>query len=114
MVLQPKAFYTVNFVGSILPRRDLPDRKAYCRAMLTFFAPGGWQTRLDLCSHNESWESVFDGIAFTDAHQSVMHNMHVLYECRDAQDDYAAQRRTEGKRKFMALFMDDDDIDELD
>ncbi len=91
--LQAGLKYVINFTGGVLPRRDRGDRELYCATMLVLFAPGGWRTGSDLLRGCSSWSEAFDGTAFYSQHVVVMKNMNVLYECADARDDYASQRR---------------------
>ena len=85
--------YVLNFVGPVLPRKDVGDRNMYCKTMLVFFKPGGWRVGTDLSTNYGSWEDVYDATIFDSAHVEIMRNMNVLYECLDARDDYAALRR---------------------
>ncbi|KZT08010.1 uncharacterized protein LAESUDRAFT_607270, partial [Laetiporus sulphureus 93-53] len=82
--------YVLHFLGKPLPRHDKGDRESYCQSMLTFFNPGGWHTGSDLKTVEQNWESVFNQTVFSTDHVRVMANMNVLYECRDARDDFAA------------------------
>ena len=86
----------LNFVGRQLPHRDKGDREEYCFTMLVLFAPSGWRTGRDLKQDGETWTSAFNRATFTEHHVRVMQNMNVLYECLDARDDFAANRRNEG------------------
>lgn len=95
-VKHPSAAYVLNFVGKALPRPDKGDHDEYCATMLAFFAPGGWRTGRDLRVLAENWCTVYDATVFDSAHIQVMKNMNVLYECQDARDDYAAERRAAG------------------
>lgn len=88
--------YVLNFVGRALPRPDKGDREEYCLTMLVFFHPRGWRTGLDLKSPEQSWADAFAATTFSPQSMQIMKNMNVLYECHDARDDYAAQRRTDG------------------
>ncbi|KAI0788947.1 hypothetical protein BC629DRAFT_1440144 [Irpex lacteus] len=47
--------------------------------------------------------------------QEIMKNFNLRYECRDARDDYAAQRRAQGKGMgTWPMSMDDDVLDDMD
>ncbi len=113
-LLKTEHSFILNFAGSVLPRKDCGDREAYCRAMMTFFSPGGWRVGTDLRSSSETWDAAFERTNFSAFHLSLMKNMNVLYECQDARDDFSALRRAEGKRKYLAMFLQDDTVDELD
>ncbi|KAI0087678.1 hypothetical protein BDY19DRAFT_866070, partial [Irpex rosettiformis] len=80
--------YVINFIGPVLPRRDRGDREIYCRTMLTLFAP--WRTGLELRAADQSWNQSFGSFQFLPHYVSMMNNMNVLYECRDASHDFAA------------------------
>ena len=45
---------------------------------------------------DEAWDCAFGRMQFESRHQKIMGNTNVLYECRDARDDFAAQRRLDG------------------
>ncbi|KAH9925079.1 hypothetical protein B0H21DRAFT_814747, partial [Amylocystis lapponica] len=89
-VLDRHQWFVLDFLGGRLPRRDKGDREVYCRTMLVIFRPGGWRRGEDLKTPHDTWESVFDSTVFADDHIAVMANMNVLYECKDARDDFAA------------------------
>ncbi|KAL1944336.1 hypothetical protein VTO73DRAFT_3521 [Trametes versicolor] len=79
-----------------LPRPDKGDREEYCRTMLVLFHPRGWRSGLDLKTPDQTWSDAFAAVTFSSGTLQIMKNMNVLYECHDARDDYAAQRRTDG------------------
>lgn len=86
----------LNFVGGTLPRPDRGDREEYCFTMLVFFRPSGWRTGTDLLGDATTFTEAFQRTNFLPEHTQLMKNMNLLYECLDARDDYAAQRRAEG------------------
>ena len=57
--------------------------------MLTLFKP--WQTRRTLKLKSESWDEAFTTCTFSSEHCKIMDNLHIKYECQDAQDDFHAQ-----------------------
>ncbi|OBZ73064.1 ATP-dependent DNA helicase PIF1 [Grifola frondosa] len=65
--------------------------------MLVLFNPTGWRSGTDLRAENATWEKTFEHTEFEPQHVKVMQNMNVLYECLDARDDFAAQRRAAGE-----------------
>lgn len=87
--------YTLNFVGGALPRPDKGDRELYCLTMLILFYPTGWRTAKQLRGTANSWSEVFQNTTFSEKHIQIMKNLNVLNECKDARDDFAAQRRAE-------------------
>ncbi|EPS93696.1 hypothetical protein FOMPIDRAFT_1085568, partial [Fomitopsis schrenkii] len=97
--------FTLNFVGPTLPRRDVGSRETYCRAMLTFFKPGGWRRGDDLLAGHASWENAFNDVDFAPEHVQIMKNMNVLYECLDARDDYSALRRAQEADQSFGSFL---------
>jgi hypothetical protein len=80
----------LTYLGPVLPRKDNGDIEFYCRTMLTLFCP--WRDGLNLRTDTQTWKEAFDAYPFSERHLRVMQNMNVLYECRDAAHDFAAQR----------------------
>ncbi|PBK90547.1 hypothetical protein ARMGADRAFT_1046901 [Armillaria gallica] len=57
-VLRPECERSVpNFVGGMLPRKDVGDHEYYCLTMLTLFRPWCWGK--DLKIENISWDTSF-------------------------------------------------------
>ena len=77
-----------NFSGASLPRRDAGDREYYCATMLTLFKP--WRSGASLKTAEQSWDDAFSAHSFATTQCQYMNNMHLKYECVDAQDDYHA------------------------
>ncbi|KAJ3556734.1 hypothetical protein NM688_g1860 [Phlebia brevispora] len=92
----------LNFVGGTLPRRDKGDHEEYCRTMMTIFALTGWRSSLELKGRDQSWEDAFASTSFTKHSLQVMANMNLMYECLDARDDFAAQRKAEERSQWLA------------
>lgn len=109
--LHPKSHLILNFIGSMLPRHDVGDREAYCRTMLTLFAPHGWRTGRELKSPDESWDEAFNRYEFSPSDVQIMKNMNLLYECQDSRDDYRMQR---ANAESLAHFLSPDVIAFLD
>ncbi|EPQ50472.1 hypothetical protein GLOTRDRAFT_25513, partial [Gloeophyllum trabeum ATCC 11539] len=86
-----------NFIGGSLPRRDEGDREFYCTTMMTLFHP--WRTGLDLKSKDQTWDDVFHAHNFTARQEQLMSYFNIQYECYDARDDYARQKK--GKNKAI-------------
>jgi hypothetical protein len=93
--LEDKFRFVLTYVGPILPRRDKGDNDKYCCIMLTFFCP--WRRGPDLRTNTKSWREAFDLYPFSDRHLRMMQNMNVLYECREAAHNFAAQRDMHNK-----------------
>ncbi|KAI0709393.1 hypothetical protein C8Q76DRAFT_626018, partial [Earliella scabrosa] len=75
-------------LGDRIPRcdRSLEEKNRWARAMLTLFWP--WRVPADLKDHDESWVDAYDRVAHTISpeHHSIIANMNVLAECKDARD----------------------------
>ncbi|KAH9884313.1 hypothetical protein C8Q73DRAFT_621596, partial [Cubamyces lactineus] len=69
------------------------DHEEYCCVMLVLFSPHGWRSGADLRGDAVSWSEAYDNCSFSAEHKRIMCNMNVLYECRDARDDYSSLRR---------------------
>ncbi|TFK72353.1 hypothetical protein BDN72DRAFT_763510, partial [Pluteus cervinus] len=108
-LLPPKKHSVPNFVGATLPRRDQGDREYYCKTIMTLFKP--WRTGKHLKGNEETWDDAFYKHVFTEQQSSILKNMHVKYECLDANDDYFAQLRAGGVQLPMGEFMNADDFD---
>jgi hypothetical protein len=91
-----------SFVGGTLPRHDIGDREYYCCTMLTFFKP--WRTGRELKMEDQSWNEAFANFQFTERQQEVMNFFCIPYECLDARDDHAAQRKRDAKNDNSILF----------
>ncbi|RDX51344.1 hypothetical protein OH76DRAFT_1322515, partial [Lentinus brumalis] len=82
-------------LGPRLPRHDRsPDeRENWARIMLMLFLP--WRHPHDLKLPNESWIDAYmrQQYRITPAHHSIIRNMNVLSECRDARDKARMDRR---------------------
>ncbi len=88
-----------NFMGGSLPRRDTGDAENYAATMLTLFKP--WRSGMDLKPETQNWSEVFHKYTFSDKFLQLMDNFNLRYECSDARDDFAAQRKVlakEGKK----------------
>ncbi|KAI0337026.1 hypothetical protein BDW22DRAFT_1340633, partial [Trametopsis cervina] len=105
--------FVPDFVGGILPRRDKGNREDYCMTMCTLFKP--WRTGLELKDGTETWSETFDRHAFTSRQTDIMNYFNLRYECNDARDDYAAQRK--GKTSTYENWpfeLDDTTLDRLE
>ncbi|KAJ3549575.1 hypothetical protein NM688_g5163 [Phlebia brevispora] len=96
--------YVLNFIGGTLPRPDKGDREEYCMTMLTLFCPSGWRSGLELKQQDESWEDAFTKTDFSVDSRRLMRNMHLLYECQDARDDYASLRKAEERAELFGQY----------
>ncbi|KZT05073.1 uncharacterized protein LAESUDRAFT_636206, partial [Laetiporus sulphureus 93-53] len=112
--LELSKHYVLDFIGKPLPRHDKGDREEYCQTMLTFFVPGGWRCANDVKLPTETWDAVFHRTTFAPEHLQIMANMNVLYECRDARDDFAAQRAADASLSFGVDALDPTVVSHLD
>ena len=48
---------------------------------------------MHLKDNNGTWSDAFDNHQFSQAHQQIINNMNIQYECLDAQDDFHAQMK---------------------
>ncbi|PBK90462.1 hypothetical protein ARMGADRAFT_892376, partial [Armillaria gallica] len=95
-VLQPEAEKTVsNFVGGLLPHRDIGDREYYYTTMLTLFKP--WPCGKNLKAVDITWDTAFTDFHILPCQQKIIDNFNLCYECMDACDDYNAQLRQGGE-----------------
>lgn len=89
-----------NFLGGALPRRDKGDAEMYAATMLTLFKP--WRTGMDLKPETQNWSEAIHYHKFSDKFNQLMDNFNLRYECADARDDFAAQRRLMSGQGSMA------------
>ncbi|KAI0346342.1 hypothetical protein BDW22DRAFT_1300189, partial [Trametopsis cervina] len=102
-----------DFVGGILPRRDKGNREDYCMTMFTLFQP--WRTGLELKDTTATWSETFDSYKFTSRQTDIMNHFNLRYECNDARDDYAAQRKSKNTTNETWPFeLDDTTLDRLE
>jgi hypothetical protein len=112
MLPEHKSFVP-NFVGGTLPRRNKGNREEYCMMMLSLFRP--WRVGLDLKVNDKTWDEEFSSHLFEQRHKDVMGFLNLKYECSNARDDYAAQRRKmKSKEDFVDFFRPDASMDDLD
>ncbi|KAI0083773.1 hypothetical protein BDY19DRAFT_899806, partial [Irpex rosettiformis] len=82
-----------DFIGGALPRYDSGNQEEYCMTMLIFFRP--WRKGRDLKTEANTWCEEFKQYNFTNKEHNIMKYFNLRYECNDARDDYAAQRRAQ-------------------
>ncbi len=75
-------------LGNRLPRGDrgVEERELWARTVLILFVP--WRTPADLRQARETWTQAYDRLqhTITSFHRTIIHNIGVLSECRDARD----------------------------
>ncbi|KAJ7648173.1 hypothetical protein DFH06DRAFT_901081, partial [Mycena polygramma] len=81
-------------LGERIPRPDRgeAEKARWCRAMMILFKP--WRSLSDLKDARESWTTAFDRTVFNPVAVSIMANMNVENECKDARDKYEVLRRS--------------------
>lgn len=95
-ILQMREKYVIPvLLGDAIP---WPDRSSecyerYCRAMMVLFKP--WRDFETLKGENDSWTQAFEKESFPPAILSVISNMNIENECKDARDTHAAVVREE-------------------
>lgn len=57
--------------------------------MLTLFKP--WRSPKSLRTQSKSWDTVFSEYSFSPEQEQLMANFNILYECKDARDDYSSK-----------------------
>ena len=75
------------------PDRSNDEREIWARTVLTLFKP--WRHPSDLKDDLESWYDAYERHApdIAQEHMSIIHNMNVLSECRDARDQANLSRK---------------------
>ncbi|KAJ7070426.1 hypothetical protein B0H15DRAFT_793474, partial [Mycena belliarum] len=89
-----RAIPCVNvLLGDKIPRPDrgVAEKDRWCRAMLILFKP--WRTLADLKSPDTSWTDTFYATSFAAPALSVMNNMNIENECKDARNKYEELRK---------------------
>ena len=105
--------FVPNFIGGSLPRKDSGSREYYCMTMLTLFKP--WRSGKDLRSSTDLfWDEEFQMHTFSTRDERIMKNFHIRYECNDARDDFAAQRKRLEKGQMLPERYTQEDLDEMD
>ena len=81
-------------LGNRMPRpdRDKEERQLWARTVLALFQP--WRHPSDLKNDEEDWIDAYDRLkhCIPPEHMTIIHNMNVLSECRDARDKATAAR----------------------
>ena len=81
-------------LGNRMPRpdRDEDERQLWARTVLTLFQP--WRQPSDLKEIDEDWIDAYgrQKHCIAPEHMSIIHNMNVLSECKDARDKANAAR----------------------
>ncbi|KAI0075439.1 hypothetical protein K474DRAFT_1560592, partial [Panus rudis PR-1116 ss-1] len=106
-----KKSFVPNFVGGSLPRPDAGLREEYCITMLTLFKP--WRTGKELKKQVQSWDEAFVETEFTSRQQELMKFFNIRYECNDARDDFAAQRKA-GNSGILPQHIESNECDYAD
>ncbi|KAH7906876.1 hypothetical protein BJ138DRAFT_984167, partial [Hygrophoropsis aurantiaca] len=69
-----------------IPRlhKSAEEDEEWYRLMLILFKP--WRTLEDLVGGASSWKSAYEAFSFSEESKSVMNNMNIENECKDARD----------------------------
>jgi hypothetical protein len=96
-------------LGSRFPNPDDGEvvKEEWCKSMMYLFVP--WRTLEDLRAPEQSWSEVFTQTVFSGTHRSIMQNIHVEKECKDARDTHCRRWR-ERKRDERAMFANQPDM----
>ncbi|KAJ7152243.1 hypothetical protein C8R43DRAFT_820320, partial [Mycena crocata] len=88
-------------LGNTLPRPDRSpmERDKWCRAMLILFKP--WRQLADLKAPGQSWTDAYEATVFTPYTSSIMTNLNVENECKDARDKYEELRKAGKVRPLL-------------
>ncbi|KAI0722567.1 hypothetical protein C8Q76DRAFT_575488, partial [Earliella scabrosa] len=82
-------------LGDRIPRHDRgeEEREDWAKCILILFR--AWRQPSDLKTETETWLQAYErqAASFSSLHQSVIGNMNVLCECRDARDKVNRARR---------------------
>jgi hypothetical protein len=96
--------YVPVLLGSRFPNPDAGElvKEEWCKSMMYLFVP--WRTLQDLCAPEQSWSEVFKQTVFSTTHRSIMQNIHVEKECKDARDAHCRRwrERKRGERDLLA------------
>ncbi|KAG1721601.1 hypothetical protein EDB19DRAFT_1598448, partial [Suillus lakei] len=75
------------------PDRCSDSYENYCRAMMMLFKP--WRDLKSLKGTSGTWSEAFEKETFPPMISSVIRNMNIENECKDARDTHAAAVREE-------------------
>ena len=94
-MLRKRTVWVIPVVlGNKMPRHDRDDdeRQLWARTVLALFQP--WREPGDLKEHDEEWIEAYERQkhCIPPEHMTIIHNMNVLSECRDARDKASAAR----------------------
>lgn len=113
MFLNSKDRFVPKFVGGSLPRKDAGNREDYCAVMLMLFKP--WRTGKDLKEEGYGWDATLNAHEFTEQQTQLMKFFHIRYECNDARDDHAAQKKARLLQAKLAMHFEEEmPVDFLD
>ncbi|KAJ7084458.1 hypothetical protein B0H15DRAFT_735822, partial [Mycena belliarum] len=88
-------------LGDKIPRPDrgLAERDRWCRAMLILFK--AWRSVKDLKGSHPNWSAAYNATTFSPYSLSIMANMNIENECKDARDKYEQLRRAGKVRPLL-------------
>ena len=88
---------TLAHFSTPLPRKDGVDKEYYSATMMILFMP--WRIPKQLLRDHHTWSQALRATTFNEHTERLIRNLNVLYECLDARDDYATQRKNDAARK---------------
>ncbi|KAJ7615522.1 hypothetical protein FB45DRAFT_693292, partial [Roridomyces roridus] len=83
-------------IGYPIPKADNEEQELrYFAAMLMLFKPWSGAIGSPLKDEQQSWAEAFQDLKglLPHRHQKILQNMQLVYQSREAKDDYSAQRR---------------------
>ncbi|KAG1797047.1 uncharacterized protein HD556DRAFT_1306744 [Suillus plorans] len=88
-------------LGNALPHPDRSEEEyeKYCRAMMLLFKP--WRDLGMLKDKHMSWRGAFDNMTFDPAISSIIRNMNIENECKEARDTHAAAVKENRRKPHM-------------
>ncbi|KAI0745899.1 hypothetical protein C8Q76DRAFT_577991, partial [Earliella scabrosa] len=94
-VLRKRVLWVVPVIlGDRIPRRDRSEdeKELWARTMIMFFLP--WRCPGDMRRATETWSEAYDRKEhlIKEGYKSIMENMNVLSECKDARDRVSRMR----------------------
>ena len=90
-------------LGCALPRSDAGtlEYEQFCQSMLILFKP--WRTPSDAKGGHKSWTSAYNAFKFSASSLSLIANIHVERQCRDAKDSSEWNRRSDENTSLGTL-----------
>jgi len=110
----PSNYFIPVPIGPAFPRRDRAELfPKYCRLMLVLFKP--WRVVEDLRTHGQTWVDAFNEFmeVCDESIKSLLDNMQVLHECRDAKDVEDRRRRDARHDNFRSGWSQRNEVEQF-